>query len=97
MNWCNKCKHYHSMNHGCLKYEYNIPEYMSDDDWHEVYEFSMAEAAIKACKEFDDDGEYIIVSRGELELIRIRDENGNEQKFKITAEAIPTYDAEELE
>jgi hypothetical protein len=94
---CPICHRYHWTTSPCLPiFYYNRPDWHGKDGWCQIRASDFEDAAEKACDKMDSDNEYEIVSTGYLDEIRIKDEEGTIKRFKVEAEAVPQYRAEEL-
>jgi hypothetical protein len=95
---CPACKEFHWSGDKCKpKYEYQIPEFDGEDEWHEVRAYSFQEAAEMACQQNDAKGDYTIIHYGGTDLIYIKDSNGVVKSFKVEARPVPEYTAYEIE
>ena len=94
---CPICKEYHFDTDKCKPlFEYNIPEFEDEDDWYPVRANSFESAAEQACEDDDRMGDYVIVNRGCLDKILIRNEEGTIKVFSIEAYINPEYSATEI-
>lgn len=96
---CPRCREWklYPENCRCRRFEVGEPFQgkIEDDQWNYVYAADAEEASEKFAEQSDwDSSEYSIIKAGSGE-IWTRDEDGNIQKWDITAEAVPTYSARE--
>lgn len=95
---CPACHRYHCATAPCLPiFYYNRPDWHGEDEWRQVRANDFEDAAEEACEWMDSDGDYSIIGSGGLDEIRIKDEEGTIKRFKITAEVVPQYSAEEID
>jgi hypothetical protein len=95
---CLRCGEYHWTTEQCKPvYFYQVPEWHGDTEWDQVRANSHEEAAQKAAEKRDQgSGDYPIIHAGGLDEIRILGPDGITRRFRIEAEAIPTYTAKEI-
>jgi hypothetical protein len=96
---CLTCGELHWTTEACKPvYFYQIPEWHDEGEWLSVRAVSHEEAATSACLREDwNSTEFTIVHNGGLAEIRILGPDGIVKRFKVEAEAVPTYRAKEIE
>lgn len=99
MERCEDCGEYHVSNfwpeqHCKPRFYYQVPSY--DEEWQKIRAIDFEDAAVKACEEEDQQGDYGIIQAGKLDEIIIKDKHGEIKKFFIEAESLPHYYAREI-
>jgi hypothetical protein len=78
-------------------FEYCIPTYNGEDNWHTIEAFDAEEAAEKAGARYNEDGDYPLMD-GETEFVLIREnEESPIQIFSVGAEPSIDYHSYEVE
>ena len=107
MTWCEVCGEtiMHSVFHHCPPgWRVWCPEDHEAEDGVVVYARSPGAAAEKWVEENDPHMDYRVVAGGEVELLVCLEHDYNSslevegvKRFKVTGEAVPTYDAKEVD
>lgn len=79
-----------------MKFEYCIPTYNGEDNWHYVDAFDAEGAAIKAAKNYNEDGDYTLMDSHEYVLIREAGEESTVRLYSMRAEPDIYYSADEV-
>ncbi len=102
METCPRCNHFRLYPCRCVRFECAEPWYplrtlgpkIAACDWVEVYAIDAEAAAEEYAEQSDSGNEYRMLRNGEG-VVHVRDSEGKETVFEITAESVPSYNAQQ--
>lgn len=100
MPWCPKCEGYISgptTPHRCPPtWRVRLPSYHGDDGFDEITAPTAERAAAKFGEQYDQGGDYTVVSGSPIDVVVSNANGENERAFTVEGEAVATYYAREM-
>jgi hypothetical protein len=77
-------------------FEYCIPTYNGEDNWHDIEAWDSESAAQKVAENYDNDGDHTLATGGEEYVLIRKDENSPIEIFIMSAEPSVDYYVSEV-